>query len=50
MRQTTYFIGSIKYAKSTIINQSIIQKIFFFINGSKKVVYEQPKGFNSGGF
>jgi hypothetical membrane protein len=43
-------LGGIKYTKSTVRNQSIIQKSFFFITASKILLDEQPKGFENGGF
>jgi hypothetical protein len=43
-------IGGIKYTKSTVRNQSIIQKSFSSITASKMVLDEQPTGFKNGGF
>jgi hypothetical protein len=43
-------IGGIKYTKSAIRNQSIIQIFFFFIIEFKMVIDEQQTGFQNGGF
>jgi hypothetical protein len=46
----TKTIGGIKYRKSTITNQSIIQKHFFSEMGSQRGGNEEPKCLKNGGF
>jgi hypothetical protein len=43
-------LGGIKYNKSTVRNQSIIQKSFSSLLHPQMVLDEQPTGFKNGGF
>jgi hypothetical protein len=47
---TRFTLGGIKYKKSTIQNQTIIQKYFFFTNGSPKAQDEEPACLKNGVF